>query len=290
MLAAACSALASACGSSNATNAVAPPDSVALSFDLRFKGVGVLSGNHGGIGSDIPGALGQGYPQSSGSPLTLGLGICSPNTPDVGCAWVYTTYPLAATDTGLSVFYLGDFWSNLGAFFQSASPNDTVVTSLDFERADSLFAFSALVTSVDGGYTLGVHTVAPSGLQAAATGEGAQRRVITALSFMNGQVEYFSYGWQHDMATHGYDAQIETPASIGAVPAAAQSLAAAGYTITGFGGDSTDGFILVGTRLHGVTTPRTLQVVPNSRAGVVGYATVAFLFDPVNGFTVIAEK
>lgn len=136
-----------------------------------------------------------------------------------------------------------------------------------------------------------MHTVAPSALQAAASQQGTERRVITALSFLNGQVEYFSYGWQHDTTSSGYDVQVDTALSLTTVPTAAQALAAAGYTITAFGGDSTDGFVLVGTRAHGVTTPRKLQVVPNSRAGIPGYATVVFTFSAeTSTFTVIAEQ
>lgn len=300
-LAVVCDGLASGCGSSDATHAISPPVDttkttkpptdtvVALAFDLRFKGVGVLSGIHQGTGSDITFAQGLGFPNQSGSPLAIGPGVCVPSQPGYGCGWFLVTYPLPPTDTGLVTWYIADYWSRIGSYFATTSPNDTVVTSLDFEPANSIFAYSAYVTSAAGGYTLNVHSVAPSGLQAAASQEGAQRRVITALSFLNGQIEYFAYAWQHDTVTAGYDTQVDT-ASIGSVPAAAQTLADAGYTITAFGGDSADGFVLVGTRIHGVTTPRTLTIVPDSRAGVLGSATVAFLLEPNFHFTVIAEK
>jgi hypothetical protein len=300
MLAAACSALVSGCAPSDSKSATAPSpsdttttmksDTVALVFDLRFKGVGVLSGLHGGIGSAIDFPLGKGFPNYSGSPLSIGNDVCAPHVPIYGCFWAYTTYPLPANDTGLVTWYIGDYWANIGSYFQDSLPSDTVITSVDLQPSDSIFAFSEYVTSAQGGYTLGVHTVAPSMLQAAASQEGSQRRIITALSFLNGQIQYFSYAWQHDTNPAGYDAQVAAATTIDSVPTAAQALASGGYTITAFGGDSADGFVLVGTRIHGVTTLRSLMIVPNSRAGVPGYATVAFLADPQTTYTVIAER
>ena len=294
-LVAAGAAYAAGCGSSNVTNVVGPPppppdsDSVvAVDIDLRFKGVGILSGNPLGFGSFVDSRLGFGAIESSGSPLALG-DSCTPDTPFTGCTWFLTTYPLSPKDSGLAVFYEGFDWSDFATSFQDSLLTDTVVTSLDLEPADSEFASSVYIESVDAGYKLTKKRVTLGGLSAAAVSEASQHRVITAVSFVNDSVEYFAYSWQHDTNTAGYDTRVRTAAATGDVPGAAQSLADAGYTITGFGGDSTDGFILVGTRIHGSTTPRTLTVVPNSRAGIVGSATVAFLADE-NGFTVIGEK
>jgi hypothetical protein len=138
---------------------------------------------------------------------------------------------------------------------------------------------------------LAPHLVAPANLQAAATQEAAHSRVITAVSFLGGQVMYLSYAWQHDSTTL-YDAQVSM-ATLDSVGTAAQALAASGYTITALGGDSADGFVVVGTRVHGVTTPRTIRLntggFPPPIAGLKGYAVVGYVVT-ADSATLIGEK
>jgi hypothetical protein len=292
--------LAAACSSSDTTHSASSPtsptpphtsDTVAVSFDLRFKGVGALTSPPGGFGSAVEGALSQWYPNQSGTPLSIGTGLCSSQL-YIGCYWFYITYPMPATDTGLTTYYQGGYWQNLAAVFDTTQATDTVITSLDLEPQDSTFAVAEYVASAESGYSLSMRSVALSGLGAAATQAGLQHRVITALSFLGGQVQYLSYAWQHD-TTDVYDAQVQT-ASLTAIPAAAQAMAASGYTITALGGDSVDGFVVVGTRLHGVTTPRNFQILP--RQGVpAGYAVVGYLFNESatgtgEGYTMLVEQ
>ncbi|HYK10600.1 MAG TPA: hypothetical protein VEV39_07360, partial [Gemmatimonadales bacterium] len=133
-----------------------------------------------------------------------------------------------------------------------------------------------MVTSTAGGYRLFDSIVTPGALGTVATREGLAHRVITALSFDSGQVHYMSYAWQHDTTT-AYETQV-APATFATVDSAAEGLAASGYMLTAFGGDSADGFIFVGTRAKGATAPRALQIDPAHGADLTGYAPVAYLF------------
>jgi hypothetical protein len=128
-------------------------------------------------------------------------------------------------------------------------------------KNDSIVVSALTVqTSQAGGFDMAQHTVAPSDLQAAATQEGAQSRVITAVSFDAGEVFYLSYGWQSDTSTV-YETLVET-ASFDTLTSVASNLAAAGYIITAMGGNATDGILLVGTRVRGDTTGRPILIVP----------------------------
>jgi len=129
-------------------------------------------------------------------------------------------------------------------------------------------------------------TVASSGFQAAASQDGVNGRVITAVSWNNGQIYYLSYGWARDTAT-AYDVQTAT-ATFNTVSSVAQQLAAEGYIITAMGGTTADGFLLVGTRVQGDTMPRPILVVDTSQGESAnslfeGYAIVGYLIDS-NGY------
>jgi Mor family transcriptional regulator len=264
----------------------------AVAFDLRFKGVGVLSSDSGFIGSALDDRMGQGFANASGTPLSIGTGICSPNQAGFDCFWFFESFYLPPADTGLYTTYRSDFLSSLPTYLDTTAATDTVITSLDLEPADSIFALAEYSTTQTASYTLTRHLVAPAGLQAAAAQEAAHSRVITALSFLGGQVMYLSYGSRRDSTT-GYDAQVSM-AAVDSVPAAVQALAASGYTITALGGDSADGMVVVGTRVHGVTTPRATQIntgpLPPPIAGLKGYAVVGYVLGNSGTGTLIGEK
>ncbi len=67
-----------------------------------------------------------------------------------------------------------------------------------------------------------------------------------------------SYGWTGDAHTV-YETRTVIAASAGVV-AQAKVLAQAGYTISAFGGNDANGYLLVGTRVQGDTAPRTLVI------------------------------
>jgi hypothetical protein len=120
-------------------------------------------------------------------------------------------------------------------------------------------------------------TVAPEDFAAAAAAEGQQSRVITAVSFNNGQVVYFSYGWAQDTSTM-YETQVSIT-TLENAGSAATNLALQGYILTAIGGDGglTDTIALVGTRVKGDTLPRPILIVPygGSYAPLMqGYAIV----------------
>ena len=117
-------------------------------------------------------------------------------------------------------------------------------------------------------------------------------RVVTAVSFDNsGQANLISYGWQGDATVYETEAIISRPQD---VATAATTLAGKGYIISAFGGDDTDGYVLIGTRVKGDTLPRSLSITtptysstpPNPDSAY--FTTVVHLF--YNGDTVITEQ
>ncbi|MHB8304341.1 MAG: hypothetical protein ACYDC6_16255 [Acidobacteriaceae bacterium] len=74
-------------------------------------------------------------------------------------------------------------------------------------------------------------------------------------------------------------------ASYNNIGPAATSLANAGYIITAFGGNPTDGYVLVGTRVRGDSMPRPILVFPPtpSSTSTVGYALVGQVFNTTYG-------
>jgi hypothetical protein len=237
--------------------------------DLRFQQVDAASTVNGygngptGFASGIPGRGGAYFSSSIGPPLFMGPIVCGqpPVPPGEGCEWPYEQFNLPANllGLGLSIGFEGDFFTNFEADLQSStfpaggSPLDSsnsVVTSLDLEPPDNLFAASWMQSSQVTGFAMTQQTVAPTSFQAAATQEGANSRVITAVSYNAGQVVYLSYGWQSDTSTV-YEAQVAT-ASLQTAATVAAGLAAQGYIITAFGGSNLDGsYLLVGTRVQG---------------------------------------
>jgi hypothetical protein len=105
-------------------------------------------------------------------------------------------------------------------------------------------------------------------------------------------VYFLSYGWQGDNTI--YDVKVVT-ATFDDIATEAAGLAAEGFIITALGGNFTDGFILVGTRVQGDALPRPLVVAPYGQQKDLlwnnGYATVGYLVsaDASNKFW-IGEK
>jgi hypothetical protein len=211
------------------------------------------------------------FSASFGTPFYVGAGDCaiSPETDGVACSWFFSELP--ASNAGLTVGYMGDLYANfpqdivgydwLAVSGATPASSNSVVTSLDLESANILFAVSWLQETSNGGFDPAVGKVAPAALQAAATEEGARSRVITALSHDTGGITYISYGWQGDQTTV-YEAQVVTTGAPGA-PAAAASLAAQGYIITAAGlADDSGNIVLVGTRVQGDTLPRAFVAAP----------------------------
>jgi hypothetical protein len=199
------------------------------------------------------------------------------------------------------VGYGSDFFTNFQSDLSSStfpaggivisSPN-SVVTSLDLESPDTLFAVSWIQSNQSSGFTLTQQTVAPSAFQAAAAQEGSQSRVITAVSCNAGQVVYLSYSWSKDVTTI-YEAQVAT-ASRANVATVASGLAAQGYILTAIGGSNiNDTYLLVGTRVQGDTMARPFVATGgNSFAALdqTGYALVGVVQDSQGNTTYLGER
>jgi len=200
------------------------------------------------------------FTNAIGTPLLIGaaLGLCTPGIVD-DCAWGFSVYSQPAGGTGISAYYQSDSFTNLDADLQTLTTPNNVITSLDLESANGVFAVSWLQTSAEGGFSAISQSVDPADVQAVVSQLGKESQVITALSFNAGQVELFSYGWQSDTTTI-YEAKGVATTGDNFITEAT-SLAAAGYIITALGGDPTDGLILVGTRVQGDTMPRPIQFV-----------------------------
>jgi hypothetical protein len=100
-------------------------------------------------------------------------------------------------------------------------------------------------------------------IQAQAALDGTQSRVVTAVSFdTSGNAYLLSYGWTGD-TTSAYEAQAHLiPAS--EVASTATTLGGEGYFISAFGGNSTSGYMLIGTRVQGDTLPRPINQATSS--------------------------
>jgi len=122
--------------------------------------------------------------------------------------------------------------------------------------------------------------------------DGSESRVITAVSFdASGNAILISYGWTGDTTTV-YDTQTKfVPAGgqVGAnVLSAATSLANNGYIISAFGGNDTNGYILIGMRVHGDSLPRPTNT---PSADSPPYATtVVYLYEQANAGAIVKEQ
>jgi hypothetical protein len=222
------------------------------------------------------------YNHAAGTPLRLGGGECT-STNQV-CAWPYLVGP-ATSHSALNVGYLTDLPQNFNTDLQQRLNSASVVTSLDLESANDVFAISYLQYPGEAAFSYSHQSVALSNLIATVATDGAAHRVVTAVSFNDttGNIEILSYAWAADASTL-YDTSVQTTPYSG-IGTAATILANAGYIITAFGGNANDGYILVGTRVHGDTLPRPIQVFPPTPASfsVVGYADVGQAFNTQYG-------
>ncbi len=288
-----------------------------MAGDLRFQQVDAPStlngwGNAGtGLSTFLSGRAAQTFSPSLGTPLWVGsAGNCAvpPVTNGLGCAWEYSEVPFAVSSSSPTLLagYSSDTFDDLEADLQNtawpaqngASPASatSVITSLDLEPASALFAVSWIQTAQQTEFEREENAVSAANLQAAATQEGANSRVITAISNNAGEITYLSYGWQADTVTL-YEAQVLT-ASTADAPAAAARLAAQGFIITALGqADSSGNILLVGTRVQGDTLARPFVAAQGSMAVQAmmqqGYALIGVivnLSNPANPYTYLGER
>ncbi len=270
--------------------------------DLRFRQVDAAStvngwGNVGTpLSTDILGRMIQTFYSSIGTPFHVGsYGDCgpTPTTDGTGCAWFFSEYPFAPSSSAASLAagYGSGLYDDLQADLQDGAwptmndltpaSSSSVIHSLDLEPANVLFALSWVQSAQQIGFFREQNTVALADLQTAVMQEGANGRVVTAISNDGGPITYFAYGWQSDTATV-YEAQVVTASPSGAAAAAA-SLAAKGYIITATGmADTDNNILLVGTRVQGDTMPRPFVAAPASQSSTLqqqGFAIVGVIND-----------
>ncbi len=246
--------------------------------DLRYLQVAQVDlpgyGNSGfnsvfGFGGYNTTAGGFSTQNALGSPLSMGSSdACSPY-----CAWAIFVRYLPPPMTGLTMNYEGRSYTNYAAFqadLQSLAGSNNVFTSLDLEPTVGEYAVSWVQVAANGGFDYRLDPRIPPGggqaaqIQAQAALDGSQSRVITAVSFdESGNAVLVSYGWTGDTTTV-YETQtafIPPGANILVdTTSAAKTLANEGYSISAFGGNDKDGYILVGMRVQGDTLPRTLFI------------------------------
>jgi hypothetical protein len=126
--------------------------------------------------------------------------------------------------------------------------------------------------------------VPPANVQSTVASEGAKGHVVTALSFNAGSVDLFSYSWNR-AGNAAYDTDVMS-VGLAEIGTAATDLASSGYVITAVGGNPTNGFLVVGTKEHGSTTPHTVLVVADQTGPPPSQAVVTQLFQ--NGYAVVA--
>jgi len=264
--------------------------------DLRFQQVDAASIVNGAAGEEFTnfiGWSGLSFSNAAGTPLSIGPGCPAIGSDQFACNWMLNANSLPAGLSGLSAFYQGFPFDGFSSELETLSAANTVITGLDIQPLSNTFAASWVQTTTDGGFDPTEHTVSAVAFQGAASQDGANGRVITAVSWNNGQVFYLSYGWQNDPSTV-YDIQTAT-ATFDTVSAVAQQLAGQGYIITAMGGTAADGILLVGTRVHGDTMPRPIKVidVPQDGGPAVlnerGYAVVGLLYNLDNNGNLLAN-
>ena len=209
-----------------------------------------------------------------GTPLEIGDGNCN----DSGdCGWGFDALNLPPPMTGLTMYYRGDSYSSFTSDLrQWIDTSNIVVTSLDMEPLSGLFAMSWVETAQTEGFDHRLDVVSPAQIPATAASVGAASRIITAASFdASGNANLISYGWEGDTTTV-YETQT-TIAQHGEVCSAAATLANEGYIISAFGGNDTDGFMLIGMRVQGDSLPRSINDTALDKAPY--FTPVVFLTD-----------
>lgn len=272
-----------------------------MAGDLRFKQVDAPStiniSSEDSASSNIVTTSAASFSNATGSPFALAASDveCVPGVP-YDCAWVFIVTALPPEQSGLTALYKGGEYQDFGTEVATFSTPDTVITSFDLQPANSAFAVAGMQQDSGSEFDMRREVISPGQLQLQDTvaQDAASSRVVTALAFdAQGQINLFSYGWRGDTTTK-YETSVVTIAADQLADAAA-SMASQGYIITAFGGDFTNGFILVGTKVQGDTMARPIiaatQDSPPAKPGwAKGYSPVAWVDYSANGYAVIYEK
>lgn len=291
-----------------ATEIVTRPDSIATpvdATDLRFKGVGAPPGAALLGFSAFAGSSSAIIRNSTGTPLEMTP--CGPFGGGPNCSWPYAIFSPRSGLAGVNSIYFSDVLANFttdvtemqtgGLTTASAERLGGVITGLIIDEASKVFAVSALQPPDMDEYVEVQGAVAPTELHAAATRMGLRGQVVTAIAFRDSTVVYVAYGRTSASPTT-YEVAI-AQARFDDVRVQAAELGDAGYIITAVGGDQGRGYVLVGTRPSGRTTPHPVLVTTDSARAVLdptsldpraaianaGFSIVGGMFDAHVGST-----
>jgi len=276
---------------SNAVILTAGPRAPALG-DLRYllyqQVLLAGLGNYGGATTEI-GAVDITGSNAVGTPLSLGSSYdCEPVN---GCYYPLDLYYVPPGMTGYTLYYNVGNYDQFQSGIEPYTGSNVVIYSLDLEPGYESYGFAAVQTTQGDGFDYKMEAVPLSAVQATVAADGAESRIVTAISFDDGTglVDVISYGWQGDAST-AYETKTMIVAETGStqstfanVATASTALANSGYFISAFGGNDTDGYVVVGTRVMGDTMPRPVAV--STRNGTVAatnpdtayFSTVVFL-------------
>jgi hypothetical protein len=210
-------------------------------------------GNYSGVATNIYSNSEVSKTNAVGTPL--GMGSSWVYSGPHACGWTFDITYLPPSMTGLSVFYRAGDYSSFQSNLQSIAQSNVVITSLDLESPCSTYGMSWMQTNISSGFDSRLEVVPASEIASKVAADGANGRVVTAASFdASGQANLISAGWQGDTSSvYETETAIATPGTVATLGA---KFAAQGYVITAFGGNDTDGYMLIGMRVKGDALPR----------------------------------
>lgn len=228
----------------------------------------------GGEITDIPGDSGFSISGGIGTPLSIGTNyVCYPGV-EFDCGWGFQVLILPPGQIPLSMYYESNAYSSFASELQTIAAPNVVIDSIDLEPGNGLYAISYVTTPQTGGFDYRLEVVPPDQLQATVANDGAESRIVTAVSFdANNQANVISYGWTGDTTTV-YEAQTVIADSASDIINQAKTLAADGYFISACGGNDTDGYMLIGMRVLGDTMARPISVTTTGLIGSSSFSTL----------------
>ena len=248
-------------------------------------------GNYSGIATEV-GDVDVWVENAVGTPLDLGSEEnCEPGL----CIYPVEALYVPPGMTGYIMYYRAGDYARFQQDLQSFAGSNDVILSLDLEPAYSSYGFAVVQTVQGNGFDYRMDSVPLSEVASTVAEDGTASRIVTAVSFddSTGLVDVISYGWQGDTSTLYESQTMQT--TFANVAMAATTLANEGYFISAFGGNDTDGYLLVGMRVHGDTMPRPVDVstqngiIPPTHSDSAYYTTVVYLHDFAN-FTIVQQQ
>lgn len=224
--------------------------------------------------TNITGLSGFYETNAIGTPLSIGTNFACYPGEAFDCAYGFDISALPPGQTGLSMYYEGHDLPDFSSDVQAIVAPNVVIDSLDFEPEDNDYAISYVKTAQPGGFDYRLEVVPQSQLQTTVANDGLESRVVTAVSFdANNQANVISYGWTGDTTTV-YEAQTVVAHSASDIASQAETLASKGYFISAFGGNDTEGYMLIGMRAQGDTMARPLYVTTQNPSGSASFNTL----------------